>query len=188
MGSAALIGIGAGRIMMGHRKGWVAFTIDDNGIYFAKTQPEGEASFFAWDQVSAIVLFSRRTEFLRGAVSCIGVRLHPVATDSPEQHLARLAQESSRPDLELHVWEQLRELNAGPSGSELEYAVSCHTEARSWGCRSSPLKHAIRIHAPGVPVIRFSAHHYYDLVGWRADQDRLRNLLDDAGTGSSHGA
>lgn len=38
----------------------------------------------------------------------------------------------------------------------------------------------MQAHAPGVPVISFTADHYYDLVGWRADQEKLRQIRKDA--------
>ncbi len=174
----ALIGAGVMRLTRGHRRGWVALTVDSDGIYFAATPPDGEARRFTWDEVSALVLFSRRTELLQGAIDCVGVRLHPTADGSPEHHLARLERTLSQVDLELHVWEQLRELDAGPSPSQLETAVSAHTEVRGWACHR--LREAVRAHAPGVPVLEFAADSYYDLVGWRADQERLRAIVEDA--------
>jgi hypothetical protein len=171
--------LGAVRLVRARRKGWTALAVDSAGIYFATTAPEGEPRRFAWDEVSTLVLFSRRTEFLHGTVECIGVRIHPAAAGSPERHLALLEQTLSQVDLELHVWDRLRKLDGGPTQSQLETAVSFHTEARGWRFHSSRLKEATQGHAPGVPVIGFTADSYYDLVGWRADQEKLREILDD---------
>lgn len=172
--------LGAVRLVQARRKGWTALTVDAAGIYFATTAPDGKPRRFAWDEVSTLVLFARRTEFLHGTVECIGVRLHPTAADSPERHLALLEQTLSQVDLELHVWEELRKLNFGPSESQLETAVSFHTETRGWRFHSSRLAEATQAHAPGVPVIGFTADRYYDLVSWRADHEKLREILNDA--------
>lgn len=172
--------LGAVRLVRASRKGWTALLIDSAGISFATTVPDGEPRRFSWDEVRTLVLFARRTEFLHGTVECIGVCLRPTATDSPERHLALLDRTLSQVDLELHVWEQLRKLDSGPTESQLETAVSFHTEARGWRFRSSRLKEATRAYAAGVPVMEFTADSYYDLVGWRADQDKLREILNDA--------
>lgn len=178
--SVLVVVVGAVRLVRARRKGWTALVVGSSGIYFASTVPDGEPRRFAWDEVGTLVLFSRRTEFLHGMVKCIGVRLHPTATDSPERHLALLGQTLAQVDLELHVWEQLRKLDSGPSESQLETAVSFHTEARGWRLHRSRLIEAMQAHAAGVPIIEFTADSYYDLVGWRADQNKLREILDDA--------
>jgi hypothetical protein len=76
--------------------------------------------------------------------------------------------------------EQIRELDAGPSPARLETAVSAHTEVRGWACHHHRLRTAVRAHAPGVPVLGFTADSHYDLAGWRADQERLRAIVEDA--------
>jgi hypothetical protein len=177
--SVAMIGVGVGRLVRGRGSGWIAFAIDADGVYFGAQRQE-EPRRFAWDEVSALVIFSRRTEFARGTVRCLGVRLHPAAPGSPENHLAELGRALRRTDLELHEWERLRALNAGPSERQIEAAVSFHIEARGWGYTRSHLKDAMLAHAPGVPVITATADGYYDLVGWRADQDELREVLENA--------
>jgi hypothetical protein len=176
--SVVMAALGAGRLARGRRTGWIAFAIDADGIFLVAS-PEG-ARRFTWDEVSALVLFSRRTEFVQGTVRCVGVRLHPMAPSSPERHLAELEEAVSRHDLPLDVWERLRRLERRPSGAGLELAVSFHAEARGWGYRTSSLAEAMRAHAPGVPVVRKPSEHYYDLVGWRADQEALRRALEDA--------
>ncbi|MDN3356265.1 hypothetical protein [Actinomadura sp. DC4] len=172
--------LGAVRLVRARRRGWTALAVDSAGVRFAATVPDGEPRRFAWDEVSALVLFSRRTEFLHGTVKCVGVRIHPAAAGSPERHLALLEQTLSQVDLELHVWERLRELDGGPARSRLETAVAFHTEVRGWRFRRSRLEEAAWAHGPGVPVVAFTSGSYHDLVGWRADQRRLREILDDA--------
>lgn len=175
----AMVAFGVVRLVRGHLRGWIAFAVDADGIFFG-AQSHGMARRFSWEEVNALVLFSRRTEFLQGSVECIGVRLHPTLADSPERYLARRKQLLAQPDLELHVWEQLRKLDNGPSESQLEAAVSFHAEARDWGFSKPRLCEAMRAHAPGVPVLSFTADSYYDLVGWRADQEKLREVLEEA--------
>ncbi|MBC6458822.1 hypothetical protein [Actinomadura sp. HBU206391] len=122
--------------------------------------------------MSALVLFARRGEFIRGTVRCVGVRLHPSAPDSPERYLSDLALTLDRSDLSGRQRAELNELRR----FDLEAAVSFHTEARGWWRRPSRLRAAMRAHAPGVPVIRAHYDGYYDLVGWRAGRERLREL------------
>jgi hypothetical protein len=177
--SVAMIGAGVTRLLRGRSSGWIAFAVDTEGVHFGAQRHE-EPRRFAWDEVSALVIFSRRTEFARGTVRCLGVRLHPAAPGSPENHLAELGRALRRTDLELHEWKRLRALNAGPSEHQIEVAVSFHIEARGWGYTRSRLKDAMLAHAPGVPVITATADGYYDLVGWRADQDELREVLENA--------
>jgi hypothetical protein len=177
--SVAMIGVGVGRLVRGRSSGWIAFAIDADGVYFGAQRHE-EPRRFTWDEVSAFVIFSRRTEFARGAVRCLGVRVHPAAAGSPESYLAELSRALDRPELELHEWERLRALGARLSGNRIEAAVSFHIEARGWGYTRSRLKEAMLAHAPGVPIISAPADSYYDLVGWRADQARLREVLENA--------
>ncbi|GAB3969877.1 hypothetical protein GCM10029978_042110 [Actinoallomurus acanthiterrae] len=176
--SVVLAAVGGARLARGRRTGWIAFAVDADGIFLVAS-PDG-ARRFGWDEVSALVLFSRRTEFVEGTVRCVGVRLHPMAPGSPERHLAELEEAVSRHDLPLDVWERLRRLDRGPSEAGLELAVSFHAEARGWQYRTSSLTEAMRVHAPGVPVVREPSERYYDLVGWRADQEELRQALEDA--------
>ncbi|MEV0402082.1 hypothetical protein [Actinoallomurus sp. NPDC050550] len=176
--SVVLAAVGGARLARGRRTGWIAFAVDADGIFLVAS-PDG-ARRFGWDEVSALVLFSRRTEFVEGTVRCVGVRLHPMAPGSPERHLAELTEAVSRHDLPLDVWERLRRLDRGPSEAGLELAVSFHAEARGWRYRTASLTEATRIHAPGVPVVREPSERYYDLVGWRADQEELRQALEDA--------
>jgi hypothetical protein len=183
--SIAMVGLGAARLIHGYCKGWMAFAVDADGIYFADcvylgSRPGGEARRLSWGEVSALVLFSRRTEVFNGAVKCVGVRLNPSVAGSPEDHLARLNQLLSQPDLERHVWEQLRELDGDPAESRLGTAVSLHAEARGWRYRQSRILEAVRAHAPDVPVITFTADDFFHLVGWRADQEKAREILEDA--------
>ncbi|MCO5973284.1 hypothetical protein [Actinoallomurus soli] len=180
-----MVGFGLMRFARGRSKHWIAFAIDANGVYFAHcvhpgSEPDGLARRIPWDEINALILFSRRTEFLRGTVECVGVRLNPSVAGSPEDHFARLRQILSRPDIELHVWEQLRELDGDLPEARMKTAVSLHTEVRGWSYRRSRVMEAVRAHAPGVPVIGFTADDYYHLVGWRAGQEKLRELLQDA--------
>jgi hypothetical protein len=170
--------VGARRLVRGRSTGRVAFAVDADGIFLVAS-PDGPRRF-GWDEVSALVLFSRRTEFVQGTVRCVGVRLHPTAPGSPERHLAELKEAVSRHDLPLDVWERLRRLDRGPSGDELELAVSFHAEVRGWRYDPFRLTEAMRAHAPGVPVVREPSERYYDLVGWRAAQEELRRILEDA--------
>jgi hypothetical protein len=172
-------GLGAGRLARGRHTGRVAFAVDADGILLV-TWPDGAPRRFGWDEVSALVLFSRRTEFVHGTVRCVGIRLHPTAPGSPERHRAELEEAVSRHDLPLDVWERLRRLDRGPSGAGLELAVSVHAEARGWRYDGARVKETMRLHAPGVPVVREPSERYYDLVGWRAAQEELRRALEDA--------
>ncbi|GAA4610411.1 hypothetical protein GCM10023195_42710 [Actinoallomurus liliacearum] len=180
-----MVGFGTVRLARGHSKGRVAFSIDADGVYFADcvypgSEPDGQARRIPWDEINALILFSRRTEFLRGAVECVGVRLNSSVAGSPEDHFARLKQILAKPDMELHVWEQLRELDRDLPEARMKTAVSFHTEVHGWSYRHSSVLEAVRAHAPGVPVISFPADDYYHLVGWRADQEKLWQILQDA--------
>jgi hypothetical protein len=62
----------------------------------------------------------------------------------------------------------------------MEAAVSFHAEARDWGFSESRLREAMLAHAPDVAVLSFTADSYYDLVAWRADQEKLREILGEA--------
>jgi hypothetical protein len=175
--SILLAAAGAVRLARARRTGGAALAIGVDGI-FLDTSPDG-ARRFTWDEVSALVLFSRRTELVHGTVRCVGVRLHPMAPGSPERHLAEVSAALSRLDLPLDAWERLSRLDRRPSGDRLELAVSFHAEARGWGYHGARLEAAMRAHAPGVPVVREPSGRYYDLVGWRADQEELRRILED---------
>jgi hypothetical protein len=163
------IGIGATRLIRGLTSDWVALAVDVNGIYFG-AQAREEPRWFSWDEVSALVLFARRSEFVQGTVRCVGVRLHPCAPDSPETYLRDLARTRARSDLPARERAELDELR----DFALEAAVSFHTEARGWWRRPSRLRAAMRAHVPGVPIIEARSESYYELVGWRAGRDRLR--------------
>ncbi|GAA0352066.1 hypothetical protein NE235_32555 [Actinoallomurus spadix] len=176
--SVLLTAAGAVRLARARRFNGVAFAVDAYGITLAASR-DG-ARRFVWDEVSALVLFSRRTEFVQGTVRCVGLRLHPTAPGSPERHLAELDEAVSRHDLPLDAWDRLRRLDRRPSGEELVLAVSVHAEARGWRYHPARLARAMRAHAPGVPVAREPSERYYDLVGWRADQEELRRILEDA--------
>jgi hypothetical protein len=172
-----LAAVGAVRLARARRAGGVALAIEADGV-FLDASPDG-ARRFSWDEVSALVLFSRRTELVHGTVRCVGVRLHPMAPGSPERHLAELAEAMSRLDLPLDAWERLSRLDRSPSRDRLELAVSFHAEARGWGYHRARLEEAMRAHAPGVPVVRAPSERYYDLVGWRAGQQELGRILED---------
>ncbi|GAA4609728.1 hypothetical protein GCM10023195_39440 [Actinoallomurus liliacearum] len=179
--SILLTAAGAVRLARARRTGGIAFAVDADGIFLAASRDGGRR--FAWDEVSALVLFSRRTDFVHGAVRCVGLRVHPTAPGSPERHLAELDEAVSRHDLPLGVWARLRRLDRRPTREGLVLAVSFHAEARGWRYHSARLARAMRAHAPGVPVVREPSERYYDLVGWRADQDELRRILQDAELG-----
>jgi hypothetical protein len=131
--------------------------------------------------VSAVVLFSRRTEFVHGAVKCVGVRLHPGAPESPERHIAELKRARSREDLTDEERAQLGRLPSRPPELDMEMmAVSFHAEARSWRFTGARIKEAVRAQAPGVPVVERHADRYYALVGWRADREKVRRVTESA--------
>jgi hypothetical protein len=171
----ALTGVGVTRLVRGTKNEWTALRIDHDGITFG-------APFrrFDWDEINALVLFSRRTEFARGTVRCVGVRLHPYATDSPESHVAALRRTRSRSDLTEAERARLADLPEGPPGLDLELAVSFHTEARGWGFTRDLLKTAVRAHAPGVPVAERPAEDHRLLIGWRADREVVRRTAEEA--------
>ncbi|MCO5969859.1 hypothetical protein [Actinoallomurus soli] len=176
--SILLTAAGAVRLARARRTGGIAFAVDADGIFMVAS-PDG-ARRFPWDEVSALVLFSRRTEFIQGTVRCVGLRLHPTAPGSPERHLAEFDQAVSRHDLPLDAWDRIRRLDRRPSREGLVLAVSVHAETRGWRYRATPLARAMRAHAPGVPVVHEPTERYHDLVGWRADQEELRRILEDA--------
>lgn len=167
----ALIGLGGAQLGRGWKNGWVALSIDRDGISFGA---QGHVRI-SWDDISALVLFARRTDFVRGTVKCVGVRLHPCATKSPEAYAADLKQVRSRPDLTFAERARLDKM-----ALSLEMAVSVHAEARGWGFTRSRIKDAIHTYAPGVPVVECDSSEYYQLVGWRADQEELRQIVENA--------
>jgi hypothetical protein len=174
----ALTGLGLARLGRGKRNGWIALSIDNDGISFGPRS--GGPVRFSWDDVSAFVVFSRRTDFLRGVVKCIGVRLHPCAPDSPESYLAELRRTRSRPDLTDEERARLGAIPDRPPELDLEMAVSFHIEARGWGFTRARLKEAVRAHAPAVPIAEYPADRYWSLVGWRADRERLQQVRENA--------
>jgi hypothetical protein len=167
------MGIGAARLIRGLSSEWVALAVDADGIYFG-AQPLEKPRRFSWDEVSALVLFARRGEFVQGTVRCVGVRLHPCAPGSPENYLSDLDRTLARSDLS---GRERAELNALRQFDRVA-AVSFHTEVRGWWRRPSRLRAAMRAHAPGVPIIEARANRYYELVGWRAGRERLRELTE----------
>ena len=156
------MGIGIGRLVRGLTSGWVALAIDAEGIYFG-AQPREEPRRFSWDEISALVVFTRRTEFVQGTVKCVGVRLHP-STACPERYLQDVDRLLGGSDLSPREREELNRLR----DFDKENAVSFHTEVRGWRRRPAQLGKAMRTHAPGVPIIRRTSADYHDLVGWRA--------------------
>ncbi|GLY82329.1 hypothetical protein [Actinoallomurus iriomotensis] len=160
------MGLGVARLFRSLRSGGVALAIDAHGIYFG-AQPLDAPRRFSWDEISAIVLFSRRTEFVQGTVRCVGVRLHPCAAGSPERHLRDLDQALADSRLSAREREELNRLR----DFDLETAVSFHIEVRGWRRRPAQLRKAMRRHAPGVPVIERRSDAYHELVGWRAARD-----------------
>lgn len=169
---------GIGRLVRGKRSDWAALAIDSSGIYFG-AQPGLDPARFSWDEVSALLMFKRRTDFIQGSISCIGVRVHPCSRDSPESFLRELQRQRARADLSEHEHQQLNRLAAELSDFDPEIAVSFHTEARGWGYTRPRLREAMRTHAPGVPVIELSSDAYFDLVGWRDSRERLQRIVED---------
>jgi hypothetical protein len=157
------MGIGIGRLVRGLTSEWVALAIDTEGIYFG-AQPREEPRRFSWDEISALVFFARRTEFVQGTVKCVGVRLHPCTAGSPERYLHDVDRLLGGSDLSPREREELNRLR----DFDKEIAVSFHTEVRGWRRRPAQLRKAMRTHAPGVPIIRRTSADYHDLVGWRA--------------------
>jgi len=155
----ATMGLGAARLLRAWGSGWIALTVDAEGIGFG-AQGNERPRRYAWDEISALVLFSRRTEFVRGTVRCVGVRLHPCAADSPERRLREVERSPLTPR-EREELNRLRDI-------DMEAAVSHHVEVRGWRRRSADLRRAMRAHAPGVPILERSSADYYDLVAWRA--------------------
>lgn len=168
----ANIYIGRARRSAGH-----ALRVDADGVYFGAHREFGPR-LFPWDEVSALVLFTRRTLVLRGIVRCIGLRLHPYSPDSPERYLADLHEALGGEGLEEAERADIRRLIDQLSQGQLEMAVSCHVEARGWRYRSDELLHAFETHAPGVPVAVYSDKAYWDLVGWSAGRDKLAEILE----------
>jgi hypothetical protein len=161
-----MMGIGIGRLVRGLSSDWVALAIDAEGIYFG-AQPREEPRRFSWDEISALVFFARRTEFIQGTVKCVGVRLHPCTADSPERYLQDMDRLLGGSDLSPREREELNRLR----DFDMENAVSFHIEVRGWRRRPAQLRKAMRTHAPGVPIIRRRSADYHDLVGWRAGRD-----------------
>jgi hypothetical protein len=158
----ATMGFGFARLLRAWGSGWIALTVDAEGIGFG-AQGRERPRRFAWDEISALVLFSRRTEFVHGTVRCVGVRLHPCAPDSPERRL-RAVERSPLTPREREELNRLRDV-------DLEAAVSHHVEVRGWRRRPADLRRAMRAHAPGVPILERTSADYYDLVAWRAAGD-----------------
>ncbi len=175
---AVLTGLGVARLSRGIRNRWIALSVDRDAITFGS--PSGKPTRLAWDEVSALVLFSRRTEFIQGTVRCVGVRLHPCAAESPESHLAELRRARSRAGLTDEERALLAGLPDGPPGFDKEMAVSVHVEAHGWGYTRARLREAVRAYAPGVPVVERQAGSYYGLVGWRADREKVREITENA--------
>jgi hypothetical protein len=158
-----MTGIGIGRLVRGLSSEWVALAIDAEGIYFG-AQPREEPRRFSWDEISALVFFARRTEFVQGTVKCVGVRLHPCTAGSPERYLQDMDRLLAGSELSPREREELNRLR----DFDRENAVSFHIEVRGWRRRPAQLRKAMRTHAPGVPIIRRRSADYHDLVGWRA--------------------
>jgi hypothetical protein len=161
-----IAGFGVARLVRAWSSGWAALTIDAEGIGFG-TQANERPRRFAWDEISALVLFSRRTEFVRGTVRCVGIRLHPAASGSPEHYLRSLERALAGSTLSPREREELNRFR----DVDLEAAVSFHIEARGWRRRPARLRKAMRTHAPGVPILQRTSADYHDLVGWRAGRD-----------------
>ncbi|KAB2345936.1 hypothetical protein [Actinomadura rudentiformis] len=173
----ALIVMAIVYIRRARRSAGYALRVDADGVYFGAHE-EAEPRLFTWDEVSALVLFTRRTLVLRGIVRCVGLRLHPYSQDSPERHLADLREAQQREDLEEAERADIQRLIDQLSQGQLEMAVSCHAEARGWRYRSDALRRSFETHAPGVPVAVYSDKAYWDLVGWRAGRDKLAGILE----------
>jgi hypothetical protein len=162
----ATMGIGVGRLVRGLSSDWVALAIDAEGIYFG-AQPREEPRRFSWDEISALVFFARRSEFVQGTVKCVGVRLHPCTAGSPERYLQDVDRLLAGSDLSPREREELNRSR----DFDKENAVSFHIEVRGWRRRPAQLRRAMRTHAPGVPIIRRRSVDYHDLVAWRAGRD-----------------
>ncbi|MFG2000220.1 hypothetical protein ACGFNU_13815 [Spirillospora sp. NPDC048911] len=161
------------------KSGGIALRVDEAGVYFGANGDSGPR-FCPWDQVSAVVLFARRTFILQGMVRCVGLRLHPYSPESPERYLEKLYRALERQDLEDSERADVRRLIDKLAHGQLEMAVSWHVEARGWQYWADGLRSALTAHAPGVPVAVFSEGSHWDLVGWQLGREKLAEILETA--------